>query len=62
MPRASAVHHTEAGRPSSSCNVEGMIGGVGRGNGVAAGKMPLFEPLSPVPDARTLPTFIAVKL
>ena len=35
-------------------NVEGMIGGVGRGNGVAAGEMPLFEPLSPTPDARDL--------
>jgi hypothetical protein len=38
-------------------NVEGMIGGAGR---VGAGEMPLFEPLSRTPDARTLSTFLAV--
>jgi hypothetical protein len=30
--------------------------------GFGAGEMPLFEPLSPTPDARTSSTFLGVKL
>lgn len=62
LGRQPFITRKQGGLAALGVDVEGMIGGVGRGNGVAAGEVPLFEPLSPVPNARTLPTFLAVKL